>query len=290
MIQERVAAPGQQSSSNRILSSAARTWTPVDGRAKLWLKKSTQDNTNTRKDSHEVESTLGTNRQVSQNAQTVRQVDETEGRQVQIRALKHALEDRNTTIKEYKGEQTEHQDRLQQLESRHELLASGKAEAEDALQKMSTKAELLQSQLRECKDDLFRLQPLNEISDSTILRQYEILSQQIDSWVDDLFSHIDDENAYRERSGRTPHPLIKTNSNPQDFLASSPNASGYFLRHWLHSCLQQEVFVEGVYLSCVPGDYVSFIEVIEKSMRALEPRRGRKYQSYKLRVNPLIRS
>ena len=237
----------------------------------------TQDKANsTKRDFPKVESVIDSKRRVSQSTQTVRQKDRDKRQLDQIRDLEHTLHKRNKKIEEYQNERTVLLDRLQQLEIRHKLLESGKAEAEDALQNMHKKAGLLQIQLQECKDDLFRLQPFNEIADSTILQQYETLNQQIASWVDDLFFRIDDENAHREASGRPMRPVLQVeNANLQNLLASSPNASEYWLKYYLHCLLQQEFFVEGVYLSCLPESYVGFIKIIEESMGALEPKRGR---------------
>lgn len=193
-----------------------------------------------------------------------------------IRDLEVALHDRDTTIKEYRRQNIGLLDTTQQLEERYEIFAIEKAEAEETLRKMRNKAGSLQSHLEECKDDLFRLQPLNEVSDSTILSQYEQLNQHVASWVDEFFSRIDSENAHCEASGRPPQPLLRVEGTGfQEFFASSPNASEYWLRHWLHLRLQQNVFIEDVYLSYLRDDYVDFIRVTERSMGALEPRRGR---------------
>ncbi|SLM40395.1 hypothetical protein LPUS_01406 [Lasallia pustulata] len=265
---------GQSSSLNRGLRSAAQTSAQEERHAQRKPNTSTHDISNTSKQDLAV--VIGTTRPIPPNTLPMQYEDTDKRRLDQLHDLERVLQRRDAKIERYKKHHTELLEYLQQFEGRYKLLESRNAEAEDALKKMHEKAGLLQSQLQECKDDLFRLQPLNQISDSTILQQYEILNQQIASWIDTFFCWIDGENALREASGRPLHPHFQVeDASLQGLFASSPNAAEYWLRGWLHSRLQMEVFVEGIYLSCLPEDYVELIKVIEQSMRALKPKRGK---------------
>lgn len=271
---------GQWLSSNRTLRSAAQLCAQQEEYAQEKPKTSDRDmNTTNERDIPRVAVVIDSNRRMPQSGAAVRHDDTDKRRLDQVRGLERALNNRNMRIQEYQREQTELRHRLQQLEGKHEHSESRKAEAEDALQKMLQKAEVLQIQLQECKDDLFRLQPLNEISDSTILGQYNQMNQQTASWVDELFSRMDDENASRGASASIMHPFLKVeDAGVQDLLSSSPNAAEYWLRHAMNCFLQREVFVEGIYLSCLPESYTRFIRNTERNMMTLEPKRGRTYR------------
>lgn len=267
---------GQWPSSIRVLRSAAQPSAQLEGYAQKKPNTSHRDtNTTMERDIPSVAVVIDGSRRIPQRGTAARHDDIDKRRLDQVHGLQRALHNRNMTIKEHRREQTELLRRLQHLESKHEQSESRKAVAEDALQKMHQKAGVMQVRLQECRDDLFRLQPLNEISDSTILGQYDQLNQQTASWVDELFSRFDDENAHREASGKLLHPLLKVeDAGIQRLLTSSPNVSEYWLRHWLHNVLQREVFVEDTYLSCLPEEFVNLIKVTEYGMGTLVPKRG----------------
>lgn len=281
---------GQLSSSNRVLKRTDKTYRQREEYAQKKPNTSDHD-TNATNDSSKVGIVIDIDRRIPRMMAFARQEDTSRRQQGQLRSLERATQTRNPAIEDYQRERTGLLDRLEQLEGRNELLETAKAEAEGALQKMRKKAGLLQSQLQECKDDLFKLQPFNETTDATVLQQYETLSQHILSWVDDLFSPIDDENARREILGRPPHPFLNVeNAGTQGFLASFPNAAEYWLVNYLHRRLQNSVFVECVYLSYLGDDLADFIGLIEQSMGTLEPRRGETDWLHVTRAGALTRS
>ena len=163
----------------------------------------------------------------------------------------------------------------EELEHEHSILKAGKAETDSNMKKVLDENTVLRQSLQHCKDDLFRLQPLSQTSDAEISAHYGALLQQITSFVDGVFSHIDREAEQQKKAGKAPLPsLTMGDRDPEDFVPKFPSAAEYFLRREILRNLQIQLFDESVYLFGLGPAYTHMLQNVENGMSSLEPKRG----------------
>ena len=187
------------------------------------------------------------------------------------RMLRNWSSDFNELQEEYDMLWREHQ----HLEHEHSVLTSGRAKVIDKLHEVQEKNVVLQQDLQHCKDDLFRLQPLNQTSDAEFLKHYETLLQRITSFIDDIFSQLDEQVELSERSDEAMlSQFVGGDGDPDGLIARFPSAAEYLMRREIIGHLQREVFDESVYLFRLPPGTAQMLKDLEESMGFLEPKRG----------------
>lgn len=127
-------------------------------------------------------------------------------------------------------------------------------------------------ELQTCKDNLFRLQPVTQLTDSDILKQYETLCQQVSNWVDNELSKFEDKSGYPVNDTRI---ITDGGSNSiKRLLNSTPEAGEYLVSAEIHENIQRHFFGENVILFGLSQNITGFLHCVEEHMATLEPRRG----------------
>lgn len=126
-------------------------------------------------------------------------------------------------------------------------------------------------QLSRCKDDLFSLQEVAQTPDSTIVKRFESVSQQIIHW-------IDTEVATYEKA----HPeaeldrvfSVGEQKHAAGFLRLHPDTGEHLARHLIHHTLQTHVFGSKVYLFGLPEETAQLLQEAELGLAISDPPRG----------------
>ncbi|MCJ1427055.1 hypothetical protein MMC29_004958 [Sticta canariensis] len=137
----------------------------------------------------------------------------------------------------------------------------------EQLQKMSS---IQHRELQTCKDNLFRLQPIIQLTDSDISKQYETLCQQVSSWVDDGISRFEDKHGYHANDAIITDGV---NTHIRRLLDSAPAAGEYLVSTAIHQHIQGRFFGGNVILVGLCPRITEFLHSTEEQMAKLEPRR-----------------
>lgn len=145
------------------------------------------------------------------------------------------------------------------------------AAAEHEIQGLRQQHLAAQRDLQACKDDLFRLQPLAQVPDSNIAKDYDLLCLEIMNWIDGEITSFEKSNRYTE-----PEQLFSSSCDSELslLLQNHPDCGEYFVRFLIHSCLNEFVFGDDVYLLGLSAEATKFLQRAEQGMGALEPKRG----------------
>ena len=128
-----------------------------------------------------------------------------------------------------------------------------------------------QDDLTKCKDELFRLQPIAQIPDSRVVKEFEDLCQQVVNWIEIQVAMF--EKAHPENGQEYIFSLGEENKATQ-FMGQHPRGGEHLAVHMIHRWLQDNLF--GRKLSCVglPAEAIQLLERAEQSMARLDPPRG----------------
>lgn len=158
-----------------------------------------------------------------------------------------------------------------ELENKH--LREKNLEAEQDMEQFRLHANVLQHELQACKDDLFRLQPIVQVTDAEIVKQFDHVCEQVSSWVDEEIS------SYERRAGalETDTCLVLDCGNLEikAMLQKNPQASEYLPGSLIHGHLQRMVLGKHVYLFGLSQKEIAFLRTTEKRMAQLDPPRGK---------------
>lgn len=149
-----------------------------------------------------------------------------------------------------------------------ELQAHTKKELEQ-LQKMSS---IQNRELETCKDNLFQLQPVIQLTDSEILKQYDTLCQQVSNWVDNEISKFEDKSGSPGNDTRT---IVDGGSTRiKRLLNNAPGAGEYLISAIIHTEIQCNFFGGNVILFGLDRSFSELLHEAEERMVKLEPKRG----------------
>lgn len=139
------------------------------------------------------------------------------------------------------------------------------------LQKARRKLAASQDDLTACKDELFRSQPIAQVPDSRVAKEFEDLCQQIVNWVEAEVAMF--EKAYPEE-GQELVFLIGEDNEAAQFMAQHPRGGEHLAVYMVHRWLQDNLF--GRKFSCLglPAETIQLLERVERSMARLDPPRG----------------
>lgn len=140
-----------------------------------------------------------------------------------------------------------------------------------AVEKLREKLATAEQQLDLCRDDLFRLQPVCRVSDASIIRAFESLSDQLIDWIDNEAS------AFERANPRMQVRCLFSGSNNPDvasFLRIYPSAGEYLCRHVVNRYMIKHMFNSKIHSFGLPAEYNHMRMTIERGMAALKPPRG----------------
>ena len=162
----------------------------------------------------------------------------------------------------------------QQLASVRRELKASKGLAQETYKELQQERRNLaasKDDLTACKDELFRLQPIAQVPDSRVAKEFENLCQQITNWVEAEVAIF--EKTHPEE-GQEHVFSIGDDNNAAQFMAQHPRGGEHLAVHMVHHWLQDNLF--GRNLSCVglPAEVVQLLERVEQSMARLDPPRG----------------
>ena len=146
-----------------------------------------------------------------------------------------------------------------------------KATAEQQVEQLRSELESTQRHLQLCKDDLFRLQPMAQMPDTEVVKEFESVCQDVISWIDVEISAFEKTYPNAEQGqifsgGAIPEAVY--------LLEQFPTFGEYWVRFLIHHCLHYTVFSRAVYLLGLPKETKQYLQAAEESMASLEPRRG----------------
>lgn len=146
-----------------------------------------------------------------------------------------------------------------------------KVAAEHKSEQARSEFETVRRQLRLCKDDLFRLQPMAQLPDTEIVKDFESICQDIIGWIDVEVSAF--EKSY---PSAVPSQIFSGGCNPDaiHLLEHFPTFGEYFVRYVVHYCLYNAMFSRSVYLLGLPKEVKKCLQAAEHRMATLEPPRG----------------
>ncbi|MCJ1244452.1 hypothetical protein MMC30_001650 [Trapelia coarctata] len=156
-----------------------------------------------------------------------------------------------------------------EVENKH--LKEMNLKAEQDMQQLKLHANILQHELQACRDDLFRLQPIVQVTDAEIVKQFEHVCEQISSWVDEEISSFETRAGALENGTR--FILECGGSEIRAMLQKNPQASEYLIGYVIHQHLQRRVLGKHVYLFGLTPDETTFLRTAEKKMAKLDPPR-----------------
>ena len=157
-----------------------------------------------------------------------------------------------------------------QMTSLNEALGS-KTAAQQEAERLRSELNVTREQLQVCKDDLFRLQPMSQLPDTEIVKEFETICQDIVSWIDVEISafeksHPDAESSQIFSSG----PFTEATN----LLERFPTFGEYLVRYEVQYCLHKTIFSGSVYLLGLPEEIKQYLQAAEERMANLEPPRG----------------
>ena len=146
-----------------------------------------------------------------------------------------------------------------------------KATAEQQVEQLRSELESTQRHLQLCKDDLFRLQPMAQMPDTEVVKEFESVCQDVISWIDVEISAFEKTYPNAEQGqifsgGAIPEAVY--------LLEQFPTFGEYWVRFLIHRCLHDNVFSRAVYLLGLPKGTKQYLQAAEESMASLEPPRG----------------
>ena len=128
-----------------------------------------------------------------------------------------------------------------------------------------------QDEFTACKDELFRLQPIAQIPDSRVAKEFENLCHQIVNWIEAevvMFEKAHPENG--------PEHIFSAGEDKEAarFMNQHPRSGEHLATHMIHCWLQDHIF--GQKFSCLglPAEATQLLKRAEQSMTRLDPPRG----------------
>lgn len=182
---------------------------------------------------------------------------------------------------ELAGMKKDFKDKKAQLTANKKLLAACRRELNESkgvgrgIRKVNSdlRNELTASgkELSKCKDELFRLQRVAQIPDSTILRSFETVSQQIVHWID---AEIAAAEKGHPEAGPDHVFSVGEDINATEFLRCHPGAGEQLARYLIHHFLHDNVFGRNAYFFGLPEETGRLLWKTELQMAETEPRKG----------------
>ena len=157
---------------------------------------------------------------------------------------------------------------LRVLESHQENSRLLQRNADAEVKVLQEKLATVEQELETCKDDLFRIQPVCPTSDTSVIRSFESLSEQLVDWIDSQASAF--ETAKPDK--HVGYPLSKIQDwDVASFLVKHPTSGEHVCRHMVNRYLIEHLFCPNIYSFGLSIEYAHMLFNIEQGMAALRP-------------------
>lgn len=128
-----------------------------------------------------------------------------------------------------------------------------------------------QEELSRCKDDLFSLQPMAQVADSSIVRELEIVGQEVVHWIEAEVAAFMTANPQAE-----PEHIFSVgkDKNAAIILQHHPAAGEHLARYLVHRFFQANLFGKKFYLLGLTEETAQSLQKVEDTMGKIDPPRG----------------
>ncbi|KAK0514032.1 hypothetical protein JMJ35_003754 [Cladonia borealis] len=198
--------------------------------------------------------------------------------QAELKACKTELREWRGTVahihniaKDLPTEQKAHeatQRGLQAYNARQDHAQDNGTELQDLREKLAAS----RRELSACKDDLFRLQPIAQIADSDISKDFDFICQQIVNWIDGELLSFEQANPHLSQEDFF---AVGGDIKIARRLQKDTELEEYLSRHMIHRYLEAKLFGQNCALLGLPRGAREFLERTERSMAKLDPPRDR---------------
>ena len=188
----------------------------------------------------------------------------------ELQASKNTRSRTRGTIKDWANLQKDLADMERQFKESQEVVHQLQTVGDD-LQELRTKLVASQRELSACKDDLFRLQPVAQVPDSSISKEFDAICQHIIHWIDAEVTGF--EKAHPETE---PEHIFSVGDDMEaaTFLGKHPGAGEHLARHLVHRYLLENMFHGKVYFFGLPTETAQLLQKAEQGMANLKTPRG----------------
>ena len=150
---------------------------------------------------------------------------------------------------------------------------------ESELNVSKQEAQKLHENLEQCKERIFGMQPVEQVTDAQLGKQYQSLCETIEDWVerqfgglDSLFENVLEIEWIEPYKGMLIEYLVT--DGELNVALQCPSASDAMLRLLMDRHLQNFVLHEGIVFFGLSDAYRRFLLDLKTEMRKLEPRRS----------------
>lgn len=161
---------------------------------------------------------------------------------------------------------------IQQKDSEIQMLLTRQAGTEAQLVLLHHTTSIQGRELRIWREDLFRPHPVDQPTDSEILKQYETLCQMVSNWVDlEIFRFV-----YKFGAAAYDTEAITDggSSYVKMLLNCVPGAGEYLVSTVIHMKMQETFFGEDVILFGLDEGIAGLVLSTQQHMAKLKPERG----------------
>ena len=161
---------------------------------------------------------------------------------------------------------------IQQKDSEIQMLLTRQAGTEAQLVLLHETTSIQGRELRIWREDLFRPHPVDQPTDSEILKQYETLCQMVSNWVDlEIFRFV-----YKFGAAAYDTEAITDggSSYVKMLLNCVPGAGEYLVSTVIHMKMQETFFGEDVILFGLDEGIAGLVLSTQQHMAKLKPERG----------------
>ena len=139
------------------------------------------------------------------------------------------------------------------------------------LQNLREKVAASQRELSACKDDLFRLQPIAQIPDSDIFKDFDFICQQIVNWIDVELLSFEQANPHLSQEDFF---SVGGDMKIARRLQKDTELGEYLSRYMIHRYLEAKLLGQNCSLLGLTKGAYEFLQSTERSMAKLDPPRG----------------
>ena len=166
----------------------------------------------------------------------------------------------DTLVQSYRAQEGE-------LEGFNQVLAQN----EHDLQIVRTQLANAREELSSCKDDLFRMQPITQVPDTDILRDFEQVCENIVGWIDEELLFFEKANPESQEG------QLFSNAG-SDYLAyllrSFPDIGEDLVGYEVHRLLQKSILNSDNYFFAMNNESAEFFKSLEYNMLNSNPPKG----------------
>lgn len=150
--------------------------------------------------------------------------------------------------------------------------SKGNVRAEKAINSdLQEKLATSRVELTKCMDDVFSLQPMIPVADSRVVKELEIVGQEVVHWIETEVGTF--EKAHPE-AGEDFIFSVFNNRDAAIFLKDQPGAGEHLARYLIHRFLKVNLFGRKFNLLGLTKEIAQMLQNVEHSMAKFDPPRG----------------